>query len=234
VIPASSLARHKRPTSTGLSVSEATDIAGTLSNPSKMPGFGYGLPASECVTGSKLARVAGSVCHGCYALKGNYIFGNVQGSQYNRLAAIDNPAWVDALVTLIETRVSPTDAYFRWHDSGDLQSLEHLRLIVEVCRRTPWVSHWLPTREYAMVRDYLASGETFPPNLVVRMSAHMVDGPTPDGIGLPVSGVFTDWEAYQASHADARRCSAPSQGNECRDCRLCWQSDVRSVSYHKH
>ena len=33
---------------------EALQITGSLSNPSKMPGKAYGLPAKECKTGSKL------------------------------------------------------------------------------------------------------------------------------------------------------------------------------------
>ena len=36
------------------------DITGSLSKPSKMPGHAYGLPAQECKTGSKLAKVEGS------------------------------------------------------------------------------------------------------------------------------------------------------------------------------
>ena len=49
-------------------------ITGTLSKPGKMPGFSYGIPAKECKTGSKLAKIKGSVCYNCYALKGMYRF----------------------------------------------------------------------------------------------------------------------------------------------------------------
>ena len=45
-------------------------IGGSLSKPSKMPGWSIGLPAKECKTGSKLRAVPGSVCYDCYALKG--------------------------------------------------------------------------------------------------------------------------------------------------------------------
>ena len=53
-------------------------ITGGLSKPSKMPGYAYNLPATECKIGSKLVKVPGSVCHGCYALKGRYRFPNVK------------------------------------------------------------------------------------------------------------------------------------------------------------
>jgi len=65
-------------------IKEANKIVISLSKPDKMPGFAYGLPAWECKTGSKLAKVPGSVCHGCYAMKGNYTrFPEIKKSQYN-------------------------------------------------------------------------------------------------------------------------------------------------------
>ncbi|BCV06158.1 MAG: hypothetical protein CM15mV127_060 [Caudoviricetes sp.] len=54
----------------------------------KMPGWAYGLPAAECKTGSKLAQQPNTVCSGCYALKGCYVFPVVQAAQYRRLKAI--------------------------------------------------------------------------------------------------------------------------------------------------
>ena len=45
-------------------------IGGSLSKPSKMPGWSIGLPAKECKTGAKLQAVPGSVCYDCYAMKG--------------------------------------------------------------------------------------------------------------------------------------------------------------------
>ena len=49
-------------------------IGGSLSKPSKMPGWSIGLPAKECKTGGKLQQMKGSVCYDCYALKGCYVF----------------------------------------------------------------------------------------------------------------------------------------------------------------
>ena len=70
-------------------IKEADKIIISLSKPEKMPGFAYGLPAWECKTGAKLAKVPGSVCSGCYAMKGNYTrFPDIKRAQYKRLAAI--------------------------------------------------------------------------------------------------------------------------------------------------
>ena len=76
-------------------------IGGSLSKPSKMPGWSIGLPAKECKTGRKLQAVPGSVCYDCYAMKGCYVFKVVQDAQYRRLAAIKSPILVTGMVTII-------------------------------------------------------------------------------------------------------------------------------------
>lgn len=203
----------------------AWSLVGGLSAPSKMPGYAYSTPARKCQAGSKLRAVEGSTCKGCYAMKGRYIFGNVQGALDRRFNSLEHPGWVDAMVALIDHFCADVP-WFRWHDSGDIQSLEHLERIAAVCQQTPNVHHWLPTREYRFVALYLAKHGSFPSNLNVRLSAHMVDGPLPSGYGLPTSGVTRDH--------DQITCPAPSQGNQCGSCRQCWESAVANVNYGKH
>jgi hypothetical protein len=70
-----------------MKVTELDNITGSLSKPSKMPGYAYGLPAKECKTGKKLQEVKGSTCYNCYAMKGCYVFKVVQAAQYKRLEA---------------------------------------------------------------------------------------------------------------------------------------------------
>jgi hypothetical protein len=202
----------------------ATEIAGTLGRPSKMPGVSYGISAHSCATGSRLALVEGSVCHGCYALKANYQYPSVKAAHAKRAAGLDHPFWVDAMVLLIER--SGADV-FRWHDSGDIQSLQHLSNIVAIAERLPSVRFWLPTREKAIVRDFQRSHGAFPPNLCVRVSAAMVDGAPPAGFAN-VSAV-TSTQTFQG-HA----CPAPQQGNKCLDCRACWEQSVHCVTYRQH
>jgi hypothetical protein len=129
---------------------EALQITGSLSKPSKMPGKAYGLPAKECKTGSKLAKIPGSTCSSCYALKGCYVFKVVQEAQYTRLAAIRHPLWVQAMTFHLLHQKADV---FRWHDSGDVQDLKHLAKIFKVARLTPNIRHWLPTRE-AWIQKY--------------------------------------------------------------------------------
>ena len=181
-----------------------------------MPGWAYGLPAKECKTGSKLAKVPGSVCYDCYALKGCYVFKVVQAAQYKRLAAIKHPLWTAAMATIINSKKSK---YFRWHDSGDIQNEDHLLKIFAVCKLTPTVKHWMPTRE-AWVKSFLPLA---PANLVIRFSAPMVDTMAP-----------ASWANTSTVVTSKPTCPAPKQNNECGDCRACWDPSIKNVAYGQH
>ena len=139
---------------------EAERITGGLSAPGKMPEGSYNLPASACQTGAKLREIPGTPCHGCYAFKFRYNFKPVKKALARRLKSLDHPQWVEAMTTLVKKK-----KHFRWHDSGDIQSVKHLINIFEVCKNTPATSHWLPTQE----RKYLPLG-SYPDNLTIRLS----------------------------------------------------------------
>lgn len=199
----------------------------TLGRPSKMPCPAYSTPAAACPTGSKLAQVPGSVCEGCYAMKGNYTFNSTQAALQRRLDSISRADWVDNMVITIGHETSD---YFRWHDSGDIQNLEHLRKIAEIARRLPHIKFWLPTREYTTVLAYVRQYDV-PDNLIIRVSAAKIDGAAPfiklrNGHRLPVSYV------HHTAAPRATVCPAPHQGNKCQRCRHCWGSE--DVSYSKH
>ena len=182
-----------------------------------MPGWAYSTPAHECKTGTKLRAVAGSVCANCYAYeRGRYRFQNVKDAQYKRFAALKHPLWATAMALQINSKKVK---YFRWHDSGDVQNLDHLNKIYEVCRLSPDVKHWMPTRE-AWVKDHLAS---CPDNLIIRLSAPMIDQAAPDS-----------WPHTSTVVTSGRTCPAPDQGNQCKDCRACWDKDVKNIAYGEH
>ena len=201
------------------------NIAGTLSEPSKMPGFGYGLPAlTSCKTGSKLAEVEGTVCSKCYACKGHYTLPAVRDAQTRRLKSISNPSWVEAMVQMISRK---REKHFRWHDSGDLISLAHLSKICQIAVRLPEYKFWLPTQEHALISEYRKTHGEFPDNLIVRLSASKIDGrpPTTD---LCTSSVHQNAEPY------GHECPAHKQGNKCGSCRACWSKEIKNVSYRSH
>ena len=183
-----------------------------------MPGKSYSLPAWACQTGAKLRKIPTSPCFGCYAFKNNYIrYPAIKAAQYRRLDAIENPLWVEAMAIQIQRQ-----KWFRWHDAGDLQSVDHLRKIFEVCRRTPNTQHWLPTQE----RQYIlaVNPEEIPDNLIIRLSGAKVDGAAPKA-WPHTSTVVTDGKPT---------CPSGTQGNKCLDCRACWNKDIKNVSYGKH
>jgi hypothetical protein len=222
-----------------MTVKEAVAVAGPMGYPSKMPGTSYGISAKACKIGAKLAKVEGSVCFGCYALKANYLYPSVAMAHQKRLAGIANPLWTAAMVTLInfaqtlkykrgrKSLGKLAKGYHRWHDSGDLQSVEHLTKICAVAAMTPTIRHWLPTRELAIVKAYQSRGGIVPANLVIRVSATMVDGdasqawPTTSGV-------------HDAKRHKGKACVAPKQKGKCGDCRACWNPKVKHVSYHLH
>lgn len=205
----------------------ATEIVGGLSAPTKMPCWSFSIPAQKCGVGSQLRKVKNSICSFCYALKGRYAFQNVKDALARRFANLSHPLWVDAMAYLINKKKNDV---FRWHDSGDLQDVLHLERIAQVCRLTPDVRHWLPTREYAIVTQYVEKNGPLPDNLTVRLSAYMVDGPLPLGaanrLGVTVSGVTSDKAKVT--------CEAYKQGGKCLDCRKCWDKNNFVVLYPKH
>ena len=217
----------------GLSFNEALKIVGgSLSSPSKMPGFGTSTPAGKCQVGSELAKIIGSGCNICYAKKGRYIFPNVQKALQSRFDALGHPQWVNAMATLINWHGRNNHLHFRWHDSGDIQSAEHMENIANVATLTPTVSHWIPTREAGYVRKYLKNN-TIPSNLAVVMSDTFKDTTFLRGWDIPTSGIstlkhYSDILAKYKDHPNIHVCPAKTQGGRCGECRACW--DIKPPS----
>lgn len=211
-----------------MSKSQGDTVCGSLTVTSKMPCKSYSLPTESCITGYAMSKIKGSICSHCYADKGNYAryANNIKPAQFARLDSIDSEYWVSGMVALIGN-----DQYFRWHDSGDLQSVSHLEKIVAVANSTPNCKHWLPTREYGIIKDYVSKHGSIPKNLVIRLSAMYPDKPVtiPKSLqnikGLAMSNVHTDTPIGNV-------CNAPKQNGECKDCRLCWSTDTVSYAMH--
>ena len=107
-----------------------------------MPEGAYSISALHCQTGAKLRLVEDTPCYGCYALKNRYIMPIQAAALERRFQSLGHPLWVEAMAVLIKGK-----KFFRWHDSGDIQSVDHLKKIFEVCEATPDTQHWLPTQE---------------------------------------------------------------------------------------
>ena len=55
---------------------------------------------------------------------------------------------------MVRQIVHAKEKYFRWHDSGDVQSMKHLLNILAVARQTPKIKYWLPTKEPQLMREF--------------------------------------------------------------------------------
>ena len=217
-----------------MNIKQALQNVGGLSNPSKMPCFGYSIPAKYCNVGSRLVNVIGSVCHDCYALKNFYNMPNVMDALELRyqiiMLALSNliarKTWIDSMAYLMNNR---KHNLFRWHDAGDIQSVDHLRMIVEVVELTPQIKHWLPTKESKMVEEYFNRYGAIPKNLCLRLSGNMVDKGAPtklaNRLGVQTSSVTTKGD---------QSCVAYKQDGECRDCVSCWDTNNMNTSYPLH
>lgn len=201
-----------------------------------MPGFGWGLSATLCKRGSQLAAVPGTACSRCYARKGRYRFPSVIAAHERRLAGLSDPRWPFAMAMMIAHHTTMAVPYFRWFDSGDLQSPEHLAQIIQVCKMLPDIRFWLPTQEWEMVRKV-----TLPKNLVVRLSDSWVS-----------DEFFTKRESGNSSQVAPRSfkakwpqmvkrnskktyfCPSPLQNNTCDKCRACWKKEIRHIVYLEH
>lgn len=217
----------------------------------KMPGYTYGSSAWFCQTGSKLWDVVNSACSRCYAMKGRYAIDNVMKSKDMKSYAIeyydqqgDFTPWIIALTQIIKRRctikeikdkqgniiMTKDNTWFRWHDSGDIQSVLHLEAINQIALNCPDVKFWIPTREGKMVKQFLKNNEVAS-NLCIRISGHIIGKKASDfGTGLPTSSID-----YKASE---HNCIAPKQDGACdghlASCRNCWDPSIPNVNYHLH
>ena len=211
------------------SIKEAELAVGNLSRPSKMSSYAWSISARRCNTGSKLAKVKGSVCYNCYALKGRYMFNNTQDALERRYSAWanDRQKWVDAMIYIMHNKQHIVNTgHFRFFDSGDIQGKDMLDDINTVAWASPTIRFWLPTKEYKLVRDY---DKDIAPNLVIRVSAPTVD--------KEFSGYTHISTVYNKDNIDTAKgvvCPASKQDNQCGSCRACWSDKVSEVSYIAH
>lgn len=203
---------------------EITGHASGLGKPSKMPGYSTSLSAYDCKVGRKLAKVKGSVCSRCYAVRGNYAYEVVKNAHAARKMALSHPQWVEAMTLLIGHYTDKNDPYFRVHDSGDLQDEHHLMLWISVARNLPWVYFWVPTKETKLVKKVMSEIEFWPENLIIRLSAPMIEQEPP----ASMAGYLTS----TVKAGVGEECRAYTRDNKCGPCRACWDKTVSNVDYH--
>ena len=197
-----------------------------LSVTSKLDGVkSWSLQALETCPGS--IGVAGELvdaCKGCYATTGNYRFANVKAPREFNREDWKRDTWVSDMVQALNN-----DRFFRWFDSGDMYDLRLAEKIYEVMQKTPWVSHWLPTRmaKFPKFQGIIAKMQQLP-NVAVRFSSDAVDGSFVPGVHgstiVPANDKLPGVEV----------CQAYEHGGKCNGCRKCWDKSVPVIGYVAH
>ena len=225
---------------------------GNISNGNtKMPSTSFAIDAFSCITGSKLAKIKGTPCNVCYARRLQKIRPSVDKGYKSNLEKFNSSNtndWISAMVFQITRQTEKIGIYkHRWFDSGDLQSIEMLQAIIDVCLLTPHIKHWLPTQE----RDIIKQIETIPDNLVIRLSGSKINGKPPSygntSTVFNKDGQSFDNEcpAYRTDKNstvwDKLKFKALSRADKkqldfghCGDCSNCWNKNVKNVSYPAH
>lgn len=214
---------------------QAYEFVSSLSDPSKMPGRGWGISPSKCKRGAVLHKTnPDSICKHCYAMKGRYAFPNVMESHEKRLDKYYNePRWKEAMIFLIKS-----EKYFRWFDSGDLQSVKMLKDIIEICYATPDTNHWMSTRESGIILTYKMIHENklpFPKNLCIRISNDEIDKAPP----CKIDGCHNSMTVSK-NYKDSFNKQCPVSFNEdissCDEagCYSCWNNNVDLILYKLH
>ena len=208
---------------------ELRPTIGLISQVTKLPYPSWSLSAFDCKTGGQLAKIEGSVCHGCYAMKGNYQRFHRHTYDENQEAYL-NKGFVDKFIEFININKLET---FRWFDSGDLQNEILLMKIGQIADGCPNTKFWLPTRERQILENYSKMNKgkklnKLHPNLVIRLSANFVNK-DPDykfakKIGVLVSSVKTG----------DTNCRVFETNNQCGDCRKCTDINIFEISYKLH
>lgn len=212
---------------------QALKVIGGLSTPSKVPWFAWSIPASRCNVGGKLRQHKGTVCSKCYAHKGFYNMPRVKDALERRYQALSNPAFVEAFIVVLnyhyyhKKNTVIKENRFRWHDSGDLQDMDHLKKIVAIAEATPYIKHWLPTKESKLIWRYMLGIGKFPNNLFVKVSMPNVNQSV-ESAGT--SRVFPSYTSVSTElMPNIYNCPAADPVNDygsCTDCKCdtCWSN----------
>jgi len=195
-----------------------------LSRTSKLGCFSWSLQALETCQGSigKDGQLV-EVCQGCYATQGFYNMPDVISLRKSNKEDWQTDDWVERMVKALSKQKK-----FRWFDSGDIYSVDLAWKIYDICRATPHVKHWLPTRMHKFEKYINVLGAlSCLPNVVVRYSADNVEEQIE---GATTSMVIKTHEHRRGVHV----CPSSLQEGKCGTCMACWDKGVKVVAYVAH
>ena len=139
--------------------------------------------------------------------------------------------------------------YFRWFDSGDMYHIKLAEKIYQVMKRTQWVKHWLPTRQYkfSKFKDVIERMNQLD-NVVVRLSSDSVQGKKVNFSTWRLNSIKTSStilpkdtdDVFSSDHTGVKIdkshvvCRAYENDGKCGSCRECWNKDTHTIAYVAH
>jgi hypothetical protein len=181
--------------------------------------FHTNLPAGDSCPGkSEWCNGNGDDAAACYAQRGFYL---LQTRKYRAQLDIlrDDPLAFSAMLQM-ELAKLKSGSVFRFHTSGDIDSVEHVGIIRDAVLSRSDVTFYLYTRSWMLddLREAIER-ELFPlDNLFVWASTDYTMPAAPDG--------WREATVVQ-NHDDARGPICPEQTGKrksCSDCGLCWNA----------
>ena len=216
-----------------------------ISKTSKLGCHSWSLQAlTTCPAARKQDGSLVDACKGCYARGGNYRFPNVKAPRIHNQEDWKRDGWVDDMVSELDNH-----RYFRWFDSGDMYHIKLAEKIYQVMKRTQWVSHWLPTRQYkfSKFKDVIERMDQLD-NVVVRLSSDSVQGKKVNFSTWRLNSIKTSStilpkdtdDVFSSDHTGVKIdkshvvCRAYENDGKCGSCRECWNKDTHTIAYVAH
>jgi len=138
----------------------AAPAPNAFSLPAASAGAGYSCPGSTAVCRSS-CYVRGLAAHA------PDLYARYESNAGHLSAVLDNQRWATRAAVRLATWIANNAVGgFRWHVSGDVWNGRHASLIVDVCKLTPQVPHWIYTRTLGAVEVLRRAA-----NLAVNVSA---------------------------------------------------------------
>ena len=209
-----------------------------LSNPSKLNSQAFPLPVNDEVCLGRKDTITGELlekCSKCYAdNRGFYAMPDTIRVREDNLKIIKENIQV-FIFFMIGKLNRKKNKEFRWFDSGDIFSIEFLNGLIEVCKKTPNTTHWIPTTTWNYPnKEFLSLLQVLQalPNVRLRASNKGSIPELPQGL-YPLQSVVVK-EVKAKSTKELFYCPAPKQGGKCGSCKACYNPNISTIAYLEH
>jgi hypothetical protein len=208
-----------------------------LSQPSKLNSQAFPLPVNDEVCKGRIDQNTGELlkkCQKCYAdNRGFYAMPDTIKLREDNLAIIkDN---IEVFIFFMIGKLNrKRNKDFRWFDSGDILSVEFLKALIEVCKKTPDTRHWIPTTTWNYNNsEFLELLQVLQalPNVILRASNPGAIPVLPKGL-YPLQSVVVD--KIKKSTKELFYCPASQLNGKCGPCKACYNKNIETVAYLEH